>query len=115
MKIVELRRAVEFSPERHVQKSLAESPRCDISIACWEPGQVSPIHSHPSADEVYHVLQGEGLFRDGREEQRLGPGATVLFPAGEPHQVESLTRMVLYRVQAGADRAPVFFEGWPAA
>ena len=115
MKIVDLKRAVEFSPDRHVQKSLAESPRCGISIACWEPGQVSPIHSHPDADEVYHVLHGEGVFRDGREEARVGPGATVLFPAGEPHQVECLTRMVLYRVQAGADRAPVFFEGWPGA
>jgi quercetin dioxygenase-like cupin family protein len=115
MWILDLTQAEEFSPTHHIQKTLAESPRCGISIACWEPEQVSPIHAHPGADEIYHVLRGEGVFRDGRAEHRLGPGGTVLFPAGEAHQVMSLTRMVLYRVQAGADRTPVFFEVWPPA
>lgn len=32
--------------------------------------------------------------------------APDFFPAGEAHQVKSLTRMVLYRVHAGADRRP---------
>jgi hypothetical protein len=38
----------------------------------------------------------------------------VIFPAGEVHRVQSLTRMVLYRVQAGADRHPAFVDAWPA-
>lgn len=113
MQILDLKRTQEFSPARHIQKPLAESPRCGVGIACWEPGQTSRIHCHPGADEIYHVLDGEGLFRDGRTEHRLGPGGTVFFPAGEAHQVKSLTRMVLYRVHAGADRRPVFFEVWP--
>lgn len=114
MQILDLKQAEEFSPAQHIQKTLAESRRCAISIACWEPGQVSPIHAHRDADEIYHVLHGEGVFRDGRREQRLGRGGTVVFPAGEVHQVMSVTRMVLYRVQAGTDRTPVFFEAWPA-
>ena len=48
-----------------------------------------------------------------RKERRLGPGDTVVFPAGEVHRVRSVTRMVLYRVQAGADRHPEFVEAWP--
>lgn len=59
-------------------------------------------------------FSGEGVFSDGRTERRLRPGATVFSPAGEVHQVQSLTRMVLYRVQAGADRHPEFLEAWPA-
>src|SRR5437667_255601 len=61
------------------------------------------------------VYQWETL-EDGR---RLysGPwlvaGDTVIFPAGEVHQVTALTRMVLYRVQAGADRHPESLESWP--
>jgi quercetin dioxygenase-like cupin family protein len=113
MQVLDLKGTQEFSPTQHIQKFLADSPRCSVSVACWEPGQVSPIHSHPGADEIYHVLEGEGLFRDGRSERRLGAGGTVLFPAGEAHQVQSLTRMVLYRVQAGADRHPAFFAAWP--
>jgi quercetin dioxygenase-like cupin family protein len=113
MEILDLKGQKEFSPDRHVYKFLAETPHCSISVVGWEPGQTSPIHSHPDADEIYHVLEGEGLFNDGRTERRLGPGDTVIFPAGEVHRVQSLTRMVLYRVQAGADRHPEPVDHWP--
>ena len=114
MEIVDLKAAEEFSPHHHVHKSLTATSRSDISIACWEPGQISPIHCHPGADEIYHIVQGEGIFNDGRTERRLGRGDTVIFPAGEVHQVQALTRMVLYRVQAGADRHPESLTAWPA-
>jgi quercetin dioxygenase-like cupin family protein len=114
MEILDLKGSKEFSPDRHVYKSLAETPFCSISVVGWEPGQTSPIHSHPTADEIYHVLEGEGLFDDGQKEVRLGPGDTVIFPAGEVHRVQSVTRMVLYRVQAGGDRHPEPVERWPA-
>ena len=114
MEILDLKGSLEFSPERHVYKFLANTPFSSISVVGWEPGQISPIHCHPGADEIYHVLEGEGLFNDGRKEARLGPGATVIFPAGEVHRVQSLTRMVLYRVQAGADRHPEMLDAWPA-
>src|SRR5437879_6160741 len=104
----------ECSPTHHVYKTLAETPHSSISVVGWEPGQTSPIHSHPDADEIYHVLEGEGLFNDGTKEVRLGPGATVVFPAGEVHRVTSVTRMVLYRVQAGRDRHPEMVPTWPA-
>jgi quercetin dioxygenase-like cupin family protein len=114
MEILDLKGSVEFSAGHHVYKFLSETPHSSISIVGWEAGQISPIHSHPDADEIYYVLEGEGLFNDGRKEARLGPGATVVFPAGEVHRVQALTRMVLYRVQAGADRHPEPVESWPS-
>lgn len=113
MDILDLRGSLKFSPEHHVYTTLAETPYCSISIVGWEPGQTSPIHSHPTADEIYHILEGEGLFNDGRKEVKLGAGATVIFPAGEVHLVRSLTRMVLYRVQAGGDRHAEPVKAWP--
>ena len=109
-----LKGSVHFAADHHVYKVLAQTPHSSISIVGWEPGQVSPIHSHPDADEIYYVIEGEGLFHDGRREARLGPGDTVVFPAGEVHQVKSVTRMVLYRVQAGADRHAEPVPAWPA-
>ena len=114
MEILDLKGSLEFSPTHHVYKFLSETPHSSISIVGWEPGQISPIHSHPDADEIYYILDGEGLFNDGGKEVRLGPGATVVFPAGEVHQVSAITRMVLYRVQAGADRHAEAVKEWPA-
>jgi quercetin dioxygenase-like cupin family protein len=105
MEILDLKGSLEFSADHHVYKFLAETPYCSISVVGWEPGQTSPIHAHPGADEIYHVLEGEGLFNDGRTERRLGP---------DVHRVQAVTRMVLYRVQAGSDRRPEPMDAWPA-
>jgi quercetin dioxygenase-like cupin family protein len=113
MDILDLKGSVQFAADHHVYKFLAETPHSSISVVGWEAGQVSPIHSHPDADEIYYILEGEGLFNDGRREVTLGPGATVIFPAGEIHRVQAVTRMVLYRVQAGADRHPESVPDWP--
>ena len=59
------------------------------------------------------MLQPNQCIIKRRKERRLGPGDTVVFPAGEVHRVRSVTRMVLYRVQAGADRHPEFVDAWP--
>ena len=109
----DLKGSVQFAKDHHVYKFLAQTPHSSISIVGWEPGQISPIHSHPDADEIYYVIEGEGLFNDGRREVRLKPGDTVVFPAGEVHQVTCLARMVLYRVQAGADRHAEPVSDWP--
>jgi quercetin dioxygenase-like cupin family protein len=114
MDVLDLRGSLEFSPTHHVYKVLSETPHSAISVVGWEPGQISPIHSHPDADEIYYILEGEGVFNDGQKEARLGPGATVVFPAGEVHQVTAVTRMVLYRVQAGGDRPGKTAKEWPS-
>jgi quercetin dioxygenase-like cupin family protein len=114
MKVLDLHGSKEFSSTHHVYKTLSETPHSAISVVGWEAGQISPIHSHPTADEIYHVLEGEGLFNDGKEQRILKPGDTVIFPAGEVHQVSAVTRMVLYRVHAGADRHAEAVPAWPA-
>ena len=113
MDVLDLKGSLKFSPDHHVYTFVAQTPHSSISIVGWEPGQISPIHSHPNADEIYYILEGEGLFNDGQKERRLGPGDSVIFPAGEVHQVRAISRMVLYRVQAGADRHPEPVERWP--
>ena len=114
MNILDLHGSKEFSPTHHVYKTLAKTQYSEISVVGWEAGQISPIHSHPTADEIYHVLEGEGLFNDGRREVKLRPGDTVIFPAGEVHLVKCVTRMVLYRVQAGPDHRTEMAKGWPS-
>ena len=58
------------------------------SISFVDPGQRScPYHFHHSEEEVFYVLEGRGLLRQGdgkSEEERieLGPGDFISFPAG---------------------------------
>jgi quercetin dioxygenase-like cupin family protein len=113
MEIHEPGRLAEFSAEQHVSRSLLKTVHCAVSVVGWEPRQVSSIHAHPGADELYHVLEGEGLFSDGRRELRLGPGHLAVFPAGEVHRVQAVTRLVLCRIQAGTDRGRERHDGWP--
>ena len=58
MEIIDLKAAREFSPDHHVHKSLTTTQRSDISIACWEPGQTSPIQQagadrHPESFDTW--------------------------------------------------------------
>ena len=52
----------EFDPIKHVEKKLGFFGEGDVSIACWEPGQVSPNHCHPEATEIYFCFEGGGKF-----------------------------------------------------
>ena len=94
----------EFDPERHVEKILAAHPDGDVSVACWEPGQVSPDHAHPEATEIYFCFSGGGTMRTDDTEVAVTPGSFVVHPRGEFHQyVNGDQRTLLFRVRYGDD------------
>ena len=45
-----------------------------------------PLHIHHTEDEIFHVLEGEFLFKIDNQEHRLGAGQFILAPKGIPHQ-----------------------------
>lgn len=48
-------------------------------------GKTTPLHIHPTDDEVLYVLEGEILgYADG-EEHRVGEGGVFVAPRGVPH------------------------------
>jgi quercetin dioxygenase-like cupin family protein len=50
-----------------------------------DAGKVTPLHTHPDADESLYVLRGEIVVHvDGRE-HRVGPGGFAMAPRGVPH------------------------------
>lgn len=78
-----------FSAEKMQKVNLFETPRMFCDIYCLEPGQAQKPHAHAGADKVYFVLEGEGEFSVGDEQQRLGPGHAVLAPAEIDHGVRN--------------------------
>src|SRR5262245_23358250 len=53
MQLFNLHREQEWNPKGHVEKILGEIGEGDVTVACWEPGQIRPNHCHPAATEIY--------------------------------------------------------------
>jgi quercetin dioxygenase-like cupin family protein len=93
-----------FDPTKHVEKVLGRIGEGDVTIACWEPGQVSPNHLHPNATEIYFCVQGGGVMRTPDGSMDITPGSFVVHPAGELHEYcNGPSRTVLFRVRYGKD------------
>ena len=94
----------EFNPARHIEKMLGRVADGDISIACWEPDQISPYHCHPSATEIYFCFQGGGVMRTPDRAVELTRGSFVIHPPGELHEyANGSERTLLFRVRYGND------------
>lgn len=94
----------EFSPAAHVEKVLGRHAQGDVSVACWEPGQVSPDHAHPEAVEIYFCHSGGGSMATDDGVAELVPGAFVVHSPGEFHQfTNGPRRTLLFRVRYGPD------------
>lgn len=61
--------------------------RMSLAEAVLPSGRATVPHSHPTSEELYHVLRGRGRMALGRKEFDLAPGDTVRIAAGEVHHV----------------------------
>ena len=98
-----------FNPKRHVEKILGQVADGDVTIACWEPGQISPNHCHPNATEIYFCFEGGGVMRTPDQTIAIAPGSFVVHPPGELHEYENgPQRTILFRVRYGGDMSTRF-------
>jgi quercetin dioxygenase-like cupin family protein len=106
MHVFDLAREATFDPQKHVEKILGTIEDGDVTVACWEPGQISPNHCHPQATEIYFCVEGGGTMRTPDRTVAIVPGAFVVHPPGEVHEYENgPQRTLLFRVRYGADMA----------
>jgi quercetin dioxygenase-like cupin family protein len=101
----------QFNPVRHVEKVLGRIGEGDVTVACWEPGQISPYHCHPDATEIYFCFQGGGVMRTPQETVDVVPGSFVVHPPGEVHEyANGPQRTLLFRVRYGGNMATRFLD-----
>ncbi|MCZ6780439.1 MAG: cupin domain-containing protein [Nitrospirota bacterium] len=91
MKVQNLSDYQHFSLEKMKKNNIFQTPRFFCDVYCFEPGQEQKGHVHGDQDKVYLVLEGQGKFKVGSEEQVLGPGQGTMAPAGEEHGVRNHT------------------------
>jgi quercetin dioxygenase-like cupin family protein len=104
MHVFDVSREQEWNTAHHVEKILGIVEGGDVTVACWEPGQVSPYHCHPQATEIYFCWSGGGTMRTPGETVAVVPGSFVVHPPGEVHEYENgPERSLLFRVRYGTD------------
>jgi quercetin dioxygenase-like cupin family protein len=104
MDVFSLDKEQEWNPKKHVEKILGKVADGDVTVACWEPGQISPYHCHPHATEIYFCYSGGGTMRTPKETVPVTPGSFVVHPPGEVHEyANGSERTLLFRVRYGTD------------
>jgi quercetin dioxygenase-like cupin family protein len=88
--VFDLHALKDFAPERRVRKMLFKTEQLWAEIACYEPGQSTPMHQHPREEEAIFVLEGVATMSiDGRDVV-VPAGAIVRFQNAVPHDVRNL-------------------------
>ncbi|MCE5266529.1 MAG: cupin domain-containing protein [Planctomycetaceae bacterium] len=57
-------------------------------------GSTAP-HHHRETEEIYYVLEGEGLMRVDKQTADVGPGDSIAIPPGASHQITNTGKGVL--------------------
>lgn len=104
MDVFDLNEEQRFDSAKHVEHILSRFSGGDTTVACWEPGQISPNHCHPHATEIYFCYTGGGRMITPEREVDVVPGSFVVHPPGEVHEyVNGPERTLLFRVRIGDD------------
>ena len=69
----------------------SEATVSEVFMVDIEPGKGPPLHSHTDAEQVYYVVEGEGILTigEGENQQRfpVKPGDAVLVPPLVMHAI----------------------------
>ncbi|SEP80440.1 cupin domain-containing protein [Arthrobacter sp. OV608] len=74
-------------------------------------GKVTPLHTHPDADETMYILAGEILVNIDGTEHRVAAGGLVIAPRGVAHAFKVLqegTKVLCLHTPGGAQ---AFYDG----
>ena len=52
-------------------------------------------HHHVKTEEIYYLLEGQGLIRVGEQTRQVGPGDAIAIPPGAVHQITNTGAGVL--------------------
>ena len=99
LEVFDLKAAQEFTADKRVRKALVKGGQIDVEMACYEPGQATPMHAHPRQDEIFYVVEGRVNMCIGGTERAFDAGTMVHVHVGTPHDVRNL----------GASRSSIIF------
>jgi len=70
-----------------VRPENADTRLFDHRISCYQPMAYVEPHTHKVQEQIYHVLEGEGLMEIDGERQVVREGHVIYFPPGVEHAI----------------------------
>jgi len=85
----------------HVNDLVVDRSECSCSevfMVVLEPGEAPPLHRHDDTEQVYYILEGEGILTVGEEKKTLPVMASqvVVIPPATPHAIQAVGGAVRY-------------------
>ncbi len=84
MEILDLKKLIEFYPDKIYREMLSDKPEMRIALMCLEPGQELAPHKAPMRLLMYCV-EGKGIFTVGEEEIEANEKTCILCEPMVPH------------------------------
>jgi quercetin dioxygenase-like cupin family protein len=101
----------EFAGAKRVRKALVKGGQIDVEMACYEPGQSTPMHQHPRQDEIFYIVEGCANMNIGGVEYSYEAGSMIRLGPGMLHDARNLgtTRcsIAFFKLSAGLAHALV--------
>jgi len=72
-----------------VMPDTARSQHLDYRISMYQPKAYVKKHSHKVQEQVYHVLEGEGVMHVGGEDRVVRKHDFIYLPPGIEHSIEN--------------------------
>jgi mannose-6-phosphate isomerase-like protein (cupin superfamily) len=72
-----------------VMPETMHSKHLDYRISMYQPMAYVEKHSHKVQEQVYHVLEGEGLMEVGDKNQVVRKHDVIYLPPGVPHSINN--------------------------
>jgi mannose-6-phosphate isomerase-like protein (cupin superfamily) len=75
---------------------LGESTNFVFAVEIFDIGGRTPPNMHPSGQEMFYVLRGEGTAYSNGQRIALRVGDSLFLPPGTPHEIENTGSTRLY-------------------
>jgi mannose-6-phosphate isomerase-like protein (cupin superfamily) len=82
-----------------IRELLAHRNSCirlqSLAEASLPPGASTTPHHHARTEEIYYILEGQGLMRIGPDNQTVSVGDAIAIPPGHVHQITNIGDVIL--------------------
>jgi mannose-6-phosphate isomerase-like protein (cupin superfamily) len=97
----------------------AESQTSEVFVVILEPGEAPPLHQHDDTEQVFYILEGEGILRigAGQTEYAVRSGDVVRIPPATLHSIRCIGKKPLRYLAVDcfvAGRPPIDEPTWDA-